>query len=418
MNLWLVFLNPVTQRRVLPLLALLFPVVSLFGQTPSADLLLLNAHIVTMNDKQPSAQAVAIHGDRIVWIGNSDQSKKLYPAARTIDLHGATVLPGLIDAHTHLINLGESLTRLNLKDISTEKEMVVRVKQRVASAAPGEWIVGWGWDEGKWASNYPTNQALSAATPNNPVFLVVDGKGNVWFTDPTHNAIGKLVPSANTWTEWVVPTANAAPYDLVLDKNGNLWFTEILGNSIGYFNTTTLTFVETPTPSKSSGPYGITRDALGNIWFTENSLPQIGMFKPKVKGTGIVISEFAIGSGTNAPTPHLLTVDSTGNIWYSEGFAGQVGKYDPVNKTHQDYPVSAGVSQTHISGIGVDSHGMVWFNDSLSARIGTLNPTTGTVSAIQLTFAGAHPHDGLLVDKSNNVWITEQYGYNLGEVLP
>ena len=172
MNIWLGFLSPVTQRRVLLLLALLLPAVSLFGQAPSADLLLLNAHIVTMNDKQPSAQAVAIRGERIVWVGNSDEGKKLYPAARPMDLRGATVLPGLIDAHTHLINLGESLTRLNLKDIPTEKEILERVKQRAASATPGEWIVGWGWDEGKWASNYPTNQALSAATPNNPVFLL------------------------------------------------------------------------------------------------------------------------------------------------------------------------------------------------------------------------------------------------------
>ena len=146
--------------------------ISLSAQTPKADLIILNAHVVTMNDKQPSAQAVAIHGERIVWVGNSEEGKKLYPSARALDLHGATVLPGLIDAHTHLINLGESLTRLNLKDVPTEKEIVERVRQRAASAAPGEWIVGWGWDEGKWASNYPTNQALSAATPNNPVFLV------------------------------------------------------------------------------------------------------------------------------------------------------------------------------------------------------------------------------------------------------
>ncbi|HKW36141.1 MAG TPA: amidohydrolase [Candidatus Acidoferrum sp.] len=137
-----------------------------------ADLLLLNAHVVTMNDKQPAAQAIAIQGERIVWVGNSEEGKKSYPSARTMDLHGATVLPGLIDAHTHLINLGESLVRLNLKDIPTEKEIIERVKQRAASAAPGEWILGWGWDEGKWASNYPRNQALSAATPNNPVFLV------------------------------------------------------------------------------------------------------------------------------------------------------------------------------------------------------------------------------------------------------
>ena len=164
--------NAATRVRVLLLLALFFSTASLVGQTPNADLLLLNAHVVTMNDKQPAAQAIAIRGDRIVWVGAADEGKKLYPSARVQDLHGATVLPGLIDAHTHLINLGESLTRLNLKDIPTEKEIVERVKQRAASAAPGEWIVGWGWDEGKWASNYPTNQALSAATPNNPVFLV------------------------------------------------------------------------------------------------------------------------------------------------------------------------------------------------------------------------------------------------------
>lgn len=172
MNINLSFRNPLTQALVLLLFALIFLVVSLWGQTPSTDLLLLNAHVVTMNDKQPSAQAIAIRGDRIVWVGNSDEGRKLYPTALALDLHGAAVLPGLIDAHTHLINLGESLTRLNLKDSPTEKEIIERVKQRAATAAPGEWIVGWGWDEGKWASNYPTNQALSAATPNNPVFLV------------------------------------------------------------------------------------------------------------------------------------------------------------------------------------------------------------------------------------------------------
>ena len=146
---------------------------SLSAQTSGADLVLLNAHVVTMNDKQPSAEAVAIEDDRIVWVGSTSEAKRLYPnPARTMDLYGAAVLPGITDAHTHLINLGESLVRLNLKDIPTEKGIVERVKQRVAATAPGEWILGWGWDEGKWASHYPTNQAMSAATPNHPVFLV------------------------------------------------------------------------------------------------------------------------------------------------------------------------------------------------------------------------------------------------------
>ena len=154
------------------LLRLFFPLDAL-AQSSNADLLLFNAHVVTMNEKQPSAQAIAIRGGRILWVGNTAEAERLYPRpAHATDLHGATVLPGIIDAHTHLMNLGESLVRLNLKDIPTEREIIERVKQRAASTAPGEWILGWGWDEGKWASNYPTNQALSAATPNHPVFLV------------------------------------------------------------------------------------------------------------------------------------------------------------------------------------------------------------------------------------------------------
>jgi predicted amidohydrolase YtcJ len=165
--------NFVARTCALSILALLLSGASLRAQTPNADVLLLNAHVLTMNDKQPSAQAIAIHGDRIVWVGSNDEAKRRFrKPARTIDLQGATVLPGIIDAHTHLINLGESLVRLNLKDLATEKEIVDRVRRRAASAAPGEWILGWGWDEGKWASNYPSNQALNEASARNPVFLV------------------------------------------------------------------------------------------------------------------------------------------------------------------------------------------------------------------------------------------------------
>src|SRR5439155_74313 len=83
----------------------------------NTDLLLLNAHVVTMNEKQPSAQAIAIRGGRILWVGNTEEAERLYPRpAHAMDLHGATVLPGIIDAHAHLINLGQSLVRLNLKD--------------------------------------------------------------------------------------------------------------------------------------------------------------------------------------------------------------------------------------------------------------------------------------------------------------
>jgi len=153
--------------------ALLASVAPLLAQSPQPDLLLLNAHVLTMNPKQPSADAIAIQAGRIVWVGSSADAKKFSGnALRTIDLHNATVLPGIIDAHTHLLALGQSLLKLNLKGVATEQEAVARVKQKVAATPANEWIQGWGWDEGQWASHYPNNTELSAASQQNPVYLV------------------------------------------------------------------------------------------------------------------------------------------------------------------------------------------------------------------------------------------------------
>src|ERR1044071_8654651 len=129
---------------------LLVTTLALPQQPSRADLLLLNAHVVTMNPKQPTAQAVTVKDGRIVWVGSTQDARRLYPkAAQTIDLEGATVLPGIIDAHTHLITLGEGFLKINLKDITSEQDAVERVRQRAATAQPGEWILGWGWDEGR-----------------------------------------------------------------------------------------------------------------------------------------------------------------------------------------------------------------------------------------------------------------------------
>lgn len=146
--------------------------ISLSQPTSEVDLLLLNASVMTMNERQPRAQAVAIKGERIAWVGSNAEAKKLFPhPTRLVDLGGATVLPGIIDGHAHLLSLGESFLKINLKDAATPEQVVQLVKQQAASVAPGEWILGWGWDEGKWAARYPTHHELSAAFPNNPVLL-------------------------------------------------------------------------------------------------------------------------------------------------------------------------------------------------------------------------------------------------------
>lgn len=142
------------------------------AQTERADLVIRNAHVITMDSTHPSAQAIAIQGERIVWVGSDAEAEKRFTSSQNVNLHGATLLPGIIDAHTHLANLGQSLLRLNLKGVATPEEAVARVKQKAAYATPGEWIQGWGWDEGQWAAHYPDNTQLSAVSPQNPVYLV------------------------------------------------------------------------------------------------------------------------------------------------------------------------------------------------------------------------------------------------------
>ena len=120
----------------------------------------------------PDAEAVAIRGEEILAVGSAAEIEALAGSAtRVIDLQGATVLPGLVDSHTHLFGLGARLVRVDLYDVPTEEEAVARVVERAATVPAGQWIIGQGWDEGAWANNYPTKALLSEAVPDHPVYL-------------------------------------------------------------------------------------------------------------------------------------------------------------------------------------------------------------------------------------------------------
>ncbi len=156
-----------------------------------ADLLLVNGRVYTFawddpaldgtpaanapfdaDGWHPDAEAVAVRNHEIVFVG-SDREAQAYRGGETevIDLAGSTVLPGFVDSHTHIANLGANLERVDLVDVASEAEMVRRVAARAAEVEPGEWIVGWGWDEGAWADRYPDNRLLSERVPDNPVIL-------------------------------------------------------------------------------------------------------------------------------------------------------------------------------------------------------------------------------------------------------
>jgi predicted amidohydrolase YtcJ len=156
-----------------------------------ADLILAYGRVYTLNWDEPStdgttmanaprddggwhpdADAVVTKGGDIIYVGNSADAMDFKGEnTRVIDLAGATVIPGLIDSHTHVFELGALLDRVNLIDVPTEEEAVALVVERARSVPAGEWIVGAGWDEGAWANRYPDKTLLSDAVPDHPVFM-------------------------------------------------------------------------------------------------------------------------------------------------------------------------------------------------------------------------------------------------------
>jgi hypothetical protein len=121
---------------------------------------------------RPDAEALAITGGRIAFVGTSAAAEGFRgPSTRVIDLKGATALPGLVDSHVHIRELGQMESYLDLTGVQTEEEAVDRVVARAATMPKGEWIVGRGWDEGAWANRYPTKRLLSERVPDHPVVL-------------------------------------------------------------------------------------------------------------------------------------------------------------------------------------------------------------------------------------------------------
>ncbi|MCH8286400.1 amidohydrolase [candidate division KSB1 bacterium] len=144
------------------------------GEIPvSADLVLLNGKIWTVDENNPEAEAVAIWRDRILSVGKTNTIKSLAgPNTVVIDLEGKLVLPGFIDNHTHFVRGGNWLTEVHLKDAKDEEEFGQRLAEKSKELPPGAWITGGTWDHDNWqGGNLPTAELIDKYVPDRPVFV-------------------------------------------------------------------------------------------------------------------------------------------------------------------------------------------------------------------------------------------------------
>jgi predicted amidohydrolase YtcJ len=140
----------------------------------SPDTVLINGKILTVDPEDSVAEAVAIKDGKIIAVGAGDAIRELVgPDTKTIDLHGATATPGLIDSHCHFSGADMLYTLdLSYPKVKSIAEIVEKVKAQLETLAPDEWVRGRGWDEGKLSElRYITASDLDPVSPNHPVWL-------------------------------------------------------------------------------------------------------------------------------------------------------------------------------------------------------------------------------------------------------
>ncbi len=146
------------------------------------ELILYNGSFWTVNPHQPRAQAVAISGGRFLAIGSNDEVLAVAAGkAKKIDLGGKTVLPGFIDAHSHPAQAGLSHLRMVDCDLRSIADILKALRERASKTPPGDWVLGFKYDDTKTAEGRPlTREELDAAVPNHPVFVQHRGGHTAW----------------------------------------------------------------------------------------------------------------------------------------------------------------------------------------------------------------------------------------------
>ena len=169
------------------------------GQEGSAaELILKNAAVYTLNEAQPWAEAAAVAGGKIVFVGsNSDVKKYRGEGTKTLDLAGKMVLPGFQDSHVHLISGGMELEQCNLNDLQTKDEILARVRAYAAENPEKDWIVGGGWALPVFPQANPSKEELDAVVSDRPVFLSAADGHSAWVNSRALEMAGVTAKTAD-----------------------------------------------------------------------------------------------------------------------------------------------------------------------------------------------------------------------------
>ncbi len=226
-------------RTILLALLLLLPL-SVTAGSPGA---FVNARIHTMNPDAPLVQALAWdEAGRVVFLGDADRLATEHPDLDPVDADGRTILPGLIDAHGHVMGLGLARLQADLSGADSLEAAIETLEAHADTLPEGAWLTGRGWDQTRWAGQaFPTAADLDEAFPERPVWLErVDGhagwansaalaraekdlsgewqpQGGAVHRDADGRPTGILIDSAMRFVEDAMPAADEAVRERALE---------------------------------------------------------------------------------------------------------------------------------------------------------------------------------------------------------
>jgi predicted amidohydrolase YtcJ len=203
------------------------------GTSLGVDTVLFNGVIYTVDGDFRVAEAIAIKDDKIIAVGSTEKLLSyIESATNKINLEGRAVIPGLIDAHAHLMGYAASLDRLDLVGTTSSADIADIVAAKAAELQPGEWITGRGWDQNDWeVKEFPTADMLDAAAPDNPVALTrIDGHAS-WANSAALRIAGITADTVNPDGGEIIRDADGNPTGVFIDRAMGLVGQHVPGTS-------------------------------------------------------------------------------------------------------------------------------------------------------------------------------------------
>jgi streptogramin lyase len=271
----------------------------------------------------------------------------------------------------------------------------------------GEWcgyMIGRITTDGS-VTSFPTSGACT-------LFGTAGADGNMWFTvplygDPPGGYIARITPTGEI-TEFPVPTQNQfSPSGITSGPGGNIWYTDPYGNLIGKFTPATGAFTEYPTPTGKLNDLTFGPD--GNIWFTDEGGNQIGKMTPD----GTVVNMYPIPTGGSSP--FRITTGPDGNLWFSEYSGASVGRVT-TNGDITLFPIPSLPSPSGYgtSDITTGPDGNLWFTESGNSKIGRIT-LAGEITEYPIPTENSGPAQ-ITLGSDGNLWFTESWAGKIGRI--